>query len=490
VTAHVVATGVSKHYAGVRALDGADLEVARGARHAIIGPNGAGKSTLFSVISGANPPTKGTVHLLGEDTTTWAAHQVARLGVSRTFQHSARFAEETVLDNCLLAANATHGRGARWRRFGRDAGMHRTAERSLEAVGLRARRHDLAADLSHGEARQLEIAMAISQEPQVLLADEPLAGLSEADRARVGKVLHDLPDDLTVVFVEHDLEFVLGLADRVTVLHLGQVIAEGTPDQVRADARVAEVYVGGQAGEVRERPLEASSAAPALRAEGLVSGYGPSVVLHGVDVEVPQGRVLAVLGRNGMGKTTLLKTLMGVVPAREGSVSIAGDDVSGLGARARAGAGLSLVPQGRGIIPGLSVEEQLQLSARPGRWTLERVLELFPVLGDRRAQSSTTLSGGEQQMLAVARSLLRNPSVLLLDEPSEGLAPMIVTRIGEIVRTLADEGETIVLAEQNVPMALSVADEVAILDRGRIVHRSSAAALRQDEAAQHRYLGV
>lgn len=485
----VVAEQVSKHFAGVRALDGASLEVPVGSRHAIIGPNGAGKSTFFNVLAGAAPATSGTVHLLGRETSGWPAHKVAGLGVSRTFQHSARFAEDTVLDNCLLAAHARLGRGSRWRRFGRDRDLTARSERALESVGLLERRDDLAADLSHGEARQLEIAMAISQNPQVLLADEPLAGLSDADRARVGKVLHDLPDDLTVVFVEHDLEFVLGLADRVTVLHLGQVIAEGTPDEIRADEGVREVYLGGEAGEARTRPAD-PHAEPALRTRNLVAGYGSSVVLHGIDIDVSPGRVLAVLGRNGMGKTTLLRTLMGAVDAREGTIELAGEDVTGLGGRERAHAGLSLVPQGRGIIPGLNVEEQLQIAARPGRWTFEHVYDLFPVLRDRRAQTSTTLSGGEQQMLAIGRSLLRNPSVLLLDEPSEGLAPLIVARVGEIVRTLADEGETIVLAEQNVPMALSAADEVVIVDRGRIVHRATAAELRADEQSLGEHLGV
>lgn len=488
-TTHLLARQVSKHFAGVKALDGADLEVPAGSRHAIIGPNGAGKSTFFNVLAGASTATHGEVELLGRETSGWPAHRVARLGVSRTFQHSARFAEDSVLDNCLLAAHARLGRGSRWRRFGRDAQLIARSERALESVGLLERRDELAADLSHGEARQLEIAMAISQEPRVLLADEPLAGLSDADRARVGKVLHDLPDDLTIVFVEHDLEFVLGLADRVTVLHLGKVIAEGTPDEVRADEQVREVYVGGDAGEVRSRPAP-SGVEPALRTRGLVSGYDASVVLHGMDLDVPPGRVLAVLGRNGMGKTTLLRTLMGAVAAREGTIELGGEDVTALSGRQRAHAGLSLVPQGRGIIPGLTVEEQLQIAARPGRWTLLRVHELFPVLADRRSQTSTTLSGGEQQMLAIGRSLLRNPSVLLLDEPSEGLAPRIVQRVGEIVRTLADEGETIVLAEQNVPMALSAADEVVIVDRGRIVHRATAAQLRADETSTRRYLGV
>ena len=480
--------GLTKRFAGVTAVDRVDLEVSAGQRHAIIGPNGAGKSTLFAMIAGTLRPSVGRVHVGGVDVTGWRPHRIARLGVSRTFQHSARFGEETLLDNCLLAVHATARRP--FDRLGRNAAMRRVARDALAAVGLDDRSADSAAALSHGEARQLEIAMALAQQPAMLLADEPLAGLAEAERLRVGNLLRDLDRSVTVVLIEHDLEFVLDVADEVTVLDFGTVIARGEPAAIRANERVATVYLG-------DRTTGATAAASAraggrveLRTAGLRAGYGGATVLGGVDLEAAQGRVLAVLGRNGMGKTTLLQTIMGAVAATAGAIELDGRDVTRMRAAQRARTGLALVPQGRGILPRLTVAEHLLVGQRPGRWSATRVYDLFPVLHDRRNQLATTLSGGEQQMLAIGRALLRNPTVLLLDEPSEGLAPLLVRRVGEIVRQLAAEGETIVLAEQNVRMALSVADDVAIIDRGRIIHRGPAGQLRDDPIRQQQLLGL
>lgn len=481
--------GLSKRFAGVVAVDGADLDVPAGQRHAIIGPNGAGKSTLLALVAGTLRPTNGRVEILGTDVTSWRPHRIARLGVSRTFQHSGRFGEETVLDNCLLAAHATSS--AARTIVGRDRQLRHAACEALEAVDLGHRSGDLAAELSHGEARQLEIAMALAQRPRLLLADEPLAGLSETERIRIGGLLRGLERDVTVVFIEHDLEFVLDVADEVTVLHLGSPIASGPPAAIRADERVSEVYLGGAA--VTDAHLAGGRPANGqvmLAVEGLCAGYGDTQVLDDISLDADAGRVLAVLGRNGMGKSTLLKTIMGTIRASAGTTWLDGVDVSGQGAARRARAGIALVPQGRGILPGLTVAEQLTVGHRPGRWTERRVYDLFPILEERRQQIATTLSGGEQQMLAIGRALLRNPAVLLLDEPSEGLAPAIIAQVAEIVAQLASEGETIVLAEQNAHMALAIADDVAILDRGRIVFRGPAPELRDDSTRQLELLGL
>jgi branched-chain amino acid transport system ATP-binding protein len=249
------------------------------------------------------------------------------------------------------------------------------------------------------------------------------------------------------------------------------------------------VYIG-ESGDAPQREVQGEQTATALEVEGLSAGYRTAEVLHDVALQVPEGRVLGVRGKNAMGKTTLLNTLMGLVPVGAGSIRLAGGELAAGGPLQRARAGLALVPQGRGILHGLDVEEQGTLGLREGQWTLERVYDLFPVLGDRRKQVATTLSGGEQKMLAIGRALLRNPRALLMDEPSEGLAPLIVDQVRDTVAMLADAGETIVIAEQNVPMALAVADDVVVLERGRVVHRATADALRADDEPQKELLGL
>jgi branched-chain amino acid transport system ATP-binding protein len=219
--------------------------------------------------------------------------------------------------------------------------------------------------------------------------------------------------------------------------------------------------------------------------------YGESHILQGVSLQVNAGELVALLGRNGAGKTTTMSSIIGFLRPRAGKVMVAGRDMTGKPPYSIAAVGVGLVPQGRRIFAPLSVRENLVFaqSAR-GPWTLARVYELFPRLEERQQQRGNTLSGGEQQMLAIGRALLMNPSVLLMDEPSEGLAPLIVRDIGRIIGELKQSGMAILLAEQNLAMALSVADRGYVLNKGQVVAEASAEALREDEELKHRYLGV
>jgi branched-chain amino acid transport system ATP-binding protein len=483
--------GVSKRFSGVTALDRVSIGVERGERHAIIGPNGAGKSTLLRVISSEFPATEGTVLYDGRDITSYSAARIARMGISRTFQKSGFFPEDSVLENTMIAAlsRLDGGRWNAWRRLGRTPGLRERALDTLEQVALELRAEDPAAALSHGEHRQLEIAMALAQEPLVLLADEPLAGLAQAERERISALLRGLDTDLTMIVVEHDLEFALGIADTTTVLHLGKVLSQGSPEQVRDDPEVERIYTGGRSLDEVKRDV-AETTTVQLQVHDLRAGYGQAVVLHGVHLEVGQGEVVGLLGRNGMGKSTTLNCLMGLVPATAGRIEVGGADVTGSTSLVRSRSGLGLVPQGRRIMTDLTVEEQLELGARPGTWNLDRIYELFPNLADRRRLIGTYLSGGEQQMLALGRVLMRNPGVILLDEPSEGLSPLMVTVVRDALLKLSEQGETVLLAEQNVPMALSVSDRIYVIDRGTIVFEGRPSELRDDQALLRKILGV
>jgi branched-chain amino acid transport system ATP-binding protein len=219
--------------------------------------------------------------------------------------------------------------------------------------------------------------------------------------------------------------------------------------------------------------------------------YGDSHVLHGVSLTVADGEVLTILGRNGMGKTTLIRSIIGFTPPRQGAVRLKGEDVAGWPPYRLVERGMALVPQGRRVFPSLTVRENLDVArAGRGRWTLERVYELFPRLRERAANRANKLSGGEQQMLAIARALMSNPELLLLDEPTEGLAPLLVREVGRILGELKREGLSILLVEQNLALALGVADRVHILSRGQIVYSGAPDALAADEAVKSRYLGV
>ncbi|WP_119068464.1 ABC transporter ATP-binding protein [Rubrobacter indicoceani] len=227
---------------------------------------------------------------------------------------------------------------------------------------------------------------------------------------------------------------------------------------------------------------------------GVNAHYGSSHILQGVDLRVDRGEVVALLGRNGVGKTTTVRTVMGILPASGGTVTFKGSEVTKHPSHKRARLGMGLVPQGRGVYPNLSVEEQLDLppKRRSGdpEWSREAVYELFPRLAERKKNSGGQLSGGEQQMLSMARALCGEPELLLLDEPSEGLAPLVVEQVGEVLRDIRRRELSILLVEQNLNLALSVADRVYIMNKGRIVHEAGAEELSGDRETQHRLLGV
>jgi branched-chain amino acid transport system ATP-binding protein len=229
----------------------------------------------------------------------------------------------------------------------------------------------------------------------------------------------------------------------------------------------------------------------ALEVEGVHTYYGDSHVLQGVSLRVDPGEVLAILGRNGMGKTTLIRTIVGFTPAREGRVRYEGTETTRLPPFRMAALGVALVPQGRRVFPSLSVRENLDVARRgEGRWSLEAVYALFPRLRERAGNRANKLSGGEQQMLAIGRALMSNPDLLLMDEPTEGLAPLLVREVGRVISELKRSGLSILLVEQNLALALSVADRVHVLSRGQIVHTGTPAELMGNDEVKARYLGV
>jgi branched-chain amino acid transport system ATP-binding protein len=227
-----------------------------------------------------------------------------------------------------------------------------------------------------------------------------------------------------------------------------------------------------------------------LEVRGLEAAYGASQVLFGIDLAIGAGEVVTLLGRNGMGKTTTIRAILGLLPPRAGTVGFAGEAIAGWPSHRIARAGIGLVPEGRQVFPNLTVAENLVATARPGAWTLERVHALFPRLAERAGNMGNQLSGGEQQMLAIGRALMTNPRLLVLDEACEGLAPIVRAEIWRILAELKATGLSILVVDKNVKALLRLADRHVIVEKGRVVWTGSSDALAADEAAQHRHLGV
>ena len=483
---------LAKHFGALAAVDGVSLAVPRGELRSIIGPNGAGKTTLFNVLTGLLPADRGQARFCAAAITGLLPHQIVAAGVSRSFQIISIFHALTVFENVRIAAQAKHRcRFAMLTDAGSYADLNAEALRLLRAVGLRDRAFEIADTLSHGDQRLLEIAIALATRPELVLLDEPLAGLAAHERLRVADLIRTLRRSVTIVLIDHDIDAVLALSDRITVLHQGRVIAEGAPAAIQQNAEVQTAYLGHLMLAREATPPGARRApAPLLRVTSVNTFYGKSHVLHGVSLDVFPGEVVALLGRNGAGKTTTLATITGVVPPRDGRVAYRATDVAGRPPEAIARLGIGLVPQGRRIFPNLTVLENLTIARRGATgWTLERVFATFPRLHALRGARGATLSGGELQLLAIARALMGNVDLLLLDEPFEGLAPAIVEVVWTVLRELRG-ATTILLVEQNADLALALSDRAYVISNGSIVWEGAARTLHADAELRLKLLGV
>jgi ABC-type branched-subunit amino acid transport system ATPase component/ABC-type branched-subunit amino acid transport system permease subunit len=482
---------ITKYFGGLRAVDHASIEVRSGELRSVIGPNGAGKTTLFNCLTGLLPIDGGNARFAGRSITALSAHEIVARGVSRSFQIVSIFQALSVLENVRIAVQAKHhSRFALFTDADTFTDLNAEAARLLAAVGLAHQADVLASNLSHGDQRLLEIAIALGTQPEMLLLDEPLAGLAADERVRVAELIRKLRHSVTIVLIDHDIDQVLALSDRISVLHQGRVIAEGPPAEIQRNAEVQTAYLGQLKVPAVPMGAVSTSSSRLLQVERLNAFYGKSHVLHEVSLEVFSGELVSLLGRNGAGKTTTLAAITGVVPPRAGRVVYRDADISGQAPEAIARLGVGIVPQGRRIFPNLTVLENLQIARRGGRgWTLERVFDTFPKLGTLRDARGANLSGGELQQLAIARALMGNVELLLLDEPFEGLAPAIVEVVWNVLRDLRGE-MTFLLVEQNADLALALSDRAYVISNGSIAWSGDAGTLRTDAALRQQLLGV
>jgi branched-chain amino acid transport system permease protein len=509
--------GVSKAYGGVQALDNVSLIARPGEVTGLIGSNGSGKTTLLNAICGFTRADEGAITFGEDDLGGLAPHRIAIAGVGRTFQTpsvprgvsvidavaSGRFAAEHVGPAAAILRLARYRRASRLDRA--------EAIALLELVGLADVADQPAASLPLGMRRLLELARALCSKPRLLLLDEPASGLSDEEVHRLGQLIAAAAGaGATVILIEHNFRFVTSISDIIHVLHLGKVLASGPAAAISEDPHVIESYLGETTNEPvspvsrNRRELQRGAAATAGQADGSLleltdveSGYGDLRVLQGVSLSVRSGDVEVVLGRNGVGKTTLLSTISGQLPLWRGTITLRGERIDSRPTYRRAKSGIALVQEGKRIFRNRTIWENmmlgtisLRLNSVERRELCDSLLEQFPILKERAHERASGLSGGQQQMLAVAQALASRPQVLLLDEPSAGLAPAIVAEVFERLRNLANNGLAVILVEQLADQALRIADHVTVLENGCITASGPPDAFHNLSDLQEAYFGT
>jgi ABC-type branched-subunit amino acid transport system ATPase component len=476
--------GLTVRFGGVTAVDNVSLTVKPGEIVGLIGPNGAGKSTLIDALCGFVSPAAGTVVLGDTDLTRLPPHRRVHAGLVRSWQSSDLFDDLSVLENLQAVVDRTP-RARTWIQIMRSRGrsLSAAAEAAVHDLELSGDLDRMPTDLSFSQRRMLSTARAAALNPSVLLLDEPAAGMSDVRRREVATVISRLAREwgMGLLVVDHDMPFVMGLCDRIVVLAVGSKIADGSPSEVRANPAVIAAYLRGERDEPSDEQKRTEGvvavAEPVRRQErsgdvllaarNLAVGYYDRPVVRDIDLEVRSGEVIALLGANRAGKTTTMLGLAGAIRPLAGEVYWLGELVKErVPLNKRAEEGLCFLPEERSVFKQLSVLENLRVDRR---CDIDRALTLFPELRSLLKRRAGLLSGGEQQMLGLARALARGPKVLLVDEMSLGLAPAIVSRLIDVLRQVSDEeGVAVILVEQHVHQALRIADRVCVIAGGRM----------------------
>lgn len=528
--------GLSLHFGGVIALDKVSLEIQEGEIHGLIGPNGAGKTSLMNCISRFYTPTAGKIQFAGGNLLKARPFDLSKLGIRRSFQDPKLNPNLSVMDNLRIGQQIQYTTGFlqglfKLKSYNDEA---RTLNKNLRDIlrffrAVREQTELPQKDLGYpdiwGRAgypdlidledmptgtlpfapkKRADLARAIAIRPKLLLLDEPAAGTRHSDLPELIALIRKIRDEFktSILLVEHNIPLVLELCDVVTALDFGKRITSGPPQDVVKNEDVIKAYIGSgkniQIGSETPVKLRDATTKYILETKKIDVNYGSIQALSNASVQIEAGAIVTVLGANGAGKSTLLKAISGVEVLSEGELIFDGQKIADRAFRVKphqaVKLGIACVAEGRQIFPDLSVKSNLilgsYLHAKGFKENMERSLSYFPNLKEKLSYRAGMLSGGEQQMLAVAQALMAQPKLLLLDEPSLGLSPALVEKLFQIIIEInRREGMTILLVEQNVYQALQISSYGYVLETGRVIQSGYAADLAKDSGIRRAYLG-
>lgn len=499
---------LSKHFGGLKAVDNVSIDISKGSITGLIGPNGAGKTTLFNTVAGLHAPTAGSVLLDGEDITCLKPHRLFAKGLLRTFQIAHEFSRMSVTENLMMVPPGQSGENLihAWFHSGQVAReediIHEKALEVIDFLDLGSVADELAGNLSGGQKKLLELGRTMMVDARIVFLDEVGAGVNRTLLRDIGEAIIKLNQErgYTFCMIEHDMDFIRRMCGPVICMAEGAVLATGTAEEVQNNEEVIEAYLGRglknkprpkmPGNRITEKPDRSSCS---LIGEKIVGGYGGADILKGCTVDVDEGEIAVIVGPNGAGKSTAMKAILGMLETRSGSVRLNGDEISHLSTQNRIAKGIAFVPQTSNVFVSMSVLENLEMGAFLQEDNFDEVLQqiyrLFPTLEEKRDQSAGELSGGQRQQVAVGRALMSQPLVLMLDEPTAGVSPIVMDELFDRILEIRETGVPVLMVEQNARQALSIADMGFVLVVGENRYNGTGEALLADPEVRRSFLG-